>query len=435
MKRLTLLVLCLQAVTAIAQNVFPASGNVGIGTTSPITQFQVNSHRPVIIKSNGTLGVYGSEIGFNTMLNTTITPNEITKFGGTSQNGGANIAVDYSGNMRFQMLTGGSESAYTTTYTPQVTFLNNGNVGIGTTAPGATLHLNTSTSTTLQVQSTSATGYAGLNMVNDSGAPGASLLSYGSTYSGGTYDRANGASLHTTTNSGASAGLSIAARHTSGYITFHSGGPTERMRIAANGNVGIGLGTPQKKVDVFSGYNDFISVGATLGLGQFTGIHFGYLSETHANYRKSALVFERIDQHANGKIHLLNGNTGSASATLADARLTIDQNGNVGIGTVNPDELLSVDGTVHAEEVVVDLLVPGPDYVFDKDYELRSLEQIQSYITANNHLPEVPSAKEMEEKGINLGEMNMLLLKKVEELTLYLIQQQAEIEELKNKIK
>ena len=96
--------------------------------------------------------------------------------------------------------------------------------------------------------------------------------------------------------------------------------------------------------------------------------------------------------------------------------------GNVGIGTTQPDAKLAVSGQVHAQEVKVSVTVPGPDYVFEKDYKLTSLEEIKSYIDQNKHLPEVPSAKEMEKNGIQLGEMNMLLLKKIEELTLYVIE-------------
>lgn len=100
----------------------------------------------------------------------------------------------------------------------------------------------------------------------------------------------------------------------------------------------------------------------------------------------------------------------------------ITTSGNVGIGSLNPNQKLTVNGTIYGKEVKVDLNVPGPDYVFAKDYALPTLEQIRAYIEANGHLPEVPSASEMEQKGINLSEMNMLLLKKVEELTLYLIE-------------
>ena len=112
---------------------------------------------------------------------------------------------------------------------------------------------------------------------------------------------------------------------------------------------------------------------------------------------------------------------------------TVLQNGNIGIGTTAPDAKLAVKGTIHAQEVKVDLNVPGPDYVFEENYNLPSLTEIENYIKQNKHLPEVPSAKEMETNGINLSEMNMLLLKKAEELTLHLINQQKEIELLKNK--
>ncbi len=112
-------------------------------------------------------------------------------------------------------------------------------------------------------------------------------------------------------------------------------------------------------------------------------------------------------------------------------RMKIDASGRVGIGTSSPDQLLTVNGTIHGKEVKVDLSVPGPDYVFEKSYNLLSLGEVKSYIDENKHLPEVPSAKEMEKNGINVSEMNMLLLKKVEEITLYLLDLQEQNRQLK----
>jgi len=105
--------------------------------------------------------------------------------------------------------------------------------------------------------------------------------------------------------------------------------------------------------------------------------------------------------------------------------LAVTGTGNVGIGIANPQEKLAVNGTVHSKKVIVDL-VGWPDYVFKNDYKLMPLAQVKSYIDQNQHLPGLPSDKEVESKGLDVGEMNKLLTKKVEELTLYLIDLKTE---------
>jgi hypothetical protein len=112
--------------------------------------------------------------------------------------------------------------------------------------------------------------------------------------------------------------------------------------------------------------------------------------------------------------------------------------GNVGIGTTSPGSFkLAVEGKIGAREINV-TTAAWSDYVFNEDYKLRSLKEVNQYTKENKHLPEIPSAKEVIENGQNLGEMNALLLKKIEELTLYVIElkkrdeaQQKEIEILK----
>ena len=118
----------------------------------------------------------------------------------------------------------------------------------------------------------------------------------------------------------------------------------------------------------------------------------------------------------------------------------VTKEGKIGIGTKNPDELLSVKGKIHANEVKVDLAVPA-DYVFQKyytgnsslnpSYQFKSLEEIKSYTEQHHHLPDLPSANEIQQTGLSLGEMNNLLLQKIEELTLHLIEQNEEIKKLK----
>ncbi len=105
---------------------------------------------------------------------------------------------------------------------------------------------------------------------------------------------------------------------------------------------------------------------------------------------------------------------------------------NVGIGTSSPAEKLSVNGKILAKEIKV-TTSGWPDYVFMPSHRLPGLNEVSAYIRSNGHLPEIPSAAEAEKEGINLGEMNNKLLKKIEELTLYLIEQDKRIQELEKK--
>ncbi len=120
--------------------------------------------------------------------------------------------------------------------------------------------------------------------------------------------------------------------------------------------------------------------------------------------------------------------------------LRINSEGNVGIGTTNPTAKLTVAGDIRAREIKVEANA-GADFVFAEDYRLRSLPEVEQFITENKHLPDIAPANEMIEKGIDMGEMQIKLLQKIEELTLYVINlkkeneaQQKEIEILKTKV-
>ncbi len=181
------------------------------------------------------------------------------------------------------------------------------------------------------------------------------------------------------------------------------------------GNLGLGTTTPVAKLDVTVASSNFTN---NIKFGDATP---GYLTAGTVG------IF-------------LSNNVGTPVFTVLHT-------GNVGIGQTNPQNKLDVNGTIHSKAVTIDLN-GWSDYVFKKDYQLRPLSEVKDYIDQNQHLPEIPSEQEMIKKGLDVGEMNKLLMKKVEELTLYLIEkdqkekdqeitlkkQQKEIEELRGQM-
>lgn len=107
-------------------------------------------------------------------------------------------------------------------------------------------------------------------------------------------------------------------------------------------------------------------------------------------------------------------------------------NDRVGIGTINPQYKLDVVGTIRAHEIIVENT--GADFVFADDYQLRPLNEVKAFIQENKHLPEIQSAQEMQENGVSVSELQTQLLQKIEELTLYLIQQEETIQELRQEV-
>ncbi len=177
------------------------------------------------------------------------------------------------------------------------------------------------------------------------------------------------------------------------------------------GGVGIGTASPNAKLDIRSGYvlASDASNGSNAAFiqGNSTYAYFGSTSST----LKIAL----------------------GNSTKYDFMVIDPAGGGVGIGTASPDAKLAVKGDIHAQEVRVDLNgTIAPDFVFGETYNLRSLAETEKYIRVNKHLPEIPSAAEMEEHGFELKEMNLKLLQKVEELTLYMIDMNKQMQNLKS---
>lgn len=108
-------------------------------------------------------------------------------------------------------------------------------------------------------------------------------------------------------------------------------------------------------------------------------------------------------------------------------RIRINNNGNVGIGTVSPTHKLSVNGTVKAKRIVVSTS-GWSDFVLQDEYQLMPLSEVEKSIRQNNHLPGIPSEKEVLENGVDVGDMQTKLLQKIEELTLYMIEQDKQVQ-------
>jgi hypothetical protein len=147
--------------------------------------------------------------------------------------------------------------------------------------------------------------------------------------------------------------------------------------------------------------------------------------KTYMINHHSGLTFSAHSEY--GGIRFYNqGYPNAYSATDGAVMVMSITNGKVGIGTRTPDAKLSVQGTIHTQEIKVDMN-GWSDYVFKPAYHLISLTELKAYIDKHQHLPEIPSEKEVAKNGVNLGDMNKLLLKKVEELTLHLIRKDEQL--------
>lgn len=262
-------------------------------------------------------------------------------------------------------------------------------IGIGTTNPGAELHIldNGSGYNWNQLTLQSSNSSAGLTLINNSSTIW-ELQNVANSSSIAFYNRTNG---------------------------FYG------LTITNSGNIGIGTTSPSEKLEVINGN---ISIGS-----QYKKFII------HTQFWNQNSNFVSIAPFNNGNWDFNNGfflfDNGQITKKISQDNIIAF---NINRTTDNHDVFrIYSDGKVYATEINVKLSQNFPDYVFLEDYKLISLKETQDFISKNGHLPGIPSAKEIEENGntINIGEMQILLLKKIEELTLHLIDLKSENDKLK----
>lgn len=363
-------------------NTFPSSGSAGVGTTSPSRQLHVYGAAQAVndgITNSGNTGgtLYLQDTGGSAYNGGTLIFGAYQGFFGGIKGVMTDGTSNTAGDLSFETRNATSD----TKLTSRMTIKANGNVGIGTTSPGLGVGY---VERLLDVEGA---GSAGIS-VRATSTGGREYLWYADT--GGLfqlYDATSGAS---------------------------------RMAINESGNVGIGTSTPAHKLQVYGtgrfgadaqGFVDIYntpSEGGTINLRSTEGVNM-YLENISGYFRlvNSAWTYElfKVDQSGNAYLR-----------------------GNVGIGTNPGTYKLAVLGAIRAQEIVVD--TGWSDYVFDDDYRLASLSEVEAHIKTKKHLPGIPSATEVAERGVSVGEMQSKLLAKIEELTLHQIEQEKKIQAL-----
>ncbi len=330
------------------------------------------------------------------------------------------------------------------------TFTFSQNVGIGTTAPETKLHV---------VEQEDATdGIAGvfINVQNASNTSAPGKLTgirfrtdgvgtpINSRYKGGLLFEKTGSwgvgSLHFATNN----------EGNNASITYSD----VKMTVNSIGNVGIGTTNPDiSKLQILGGTgNLFHATNSTNDLGVSMSVPgssptLGFNVLLNSGYKFMGTGYAGMFQHSSvtGDLNYFTSNaTGSGGNSIGflGSFFTLDAAGRVGLSNSAPKAklhvngnmvigstslepaagyLLSIDGRVICEEARVQISGAWPDYVFNDNYKLRPLEELEKLINEQKHLPNIPAAAEVEKEGIALGDMNKRLIEKVEELTLYII--------------
>ena len=345
-------------------NTFPASGNVGIGTTTPSFPLTVSG------EVNASQGFFTS--GYNNSFNNQggyMMWNLTTDLGETDFIN--NQGLGLGGFRWYNTPRSGSP------LTNLMTLTGSGNLGIGTTSPITNLQ------------------------IDPNGSGGGILIGNSNTSSGGYTSLFMNISSYTS-GSGTIQCISSAGSSYGNLLLNPSGG-----------NVGIGTTSPSENLTITGTVSPVILIKSTNETNSTGGLLIGQTSAP-ISYISSPERDLSIDWGWPNTLILGDTEQGNYGGKI------VIPSAQVGIGTSNPQSLLAVNGTVTATEVKV-TQTGWSDYVFHPGYKLKPLSQVAAYIHKNNHLPDIPSAKQIESKGLNLGDMEKKQMQKIEELTLYQI--------------
>jgi hypothetical protein len=400
--------------------------NVGIGETLP---------------NNGKLTVKATDSAVLLLHNSTGTGTDV-KTGlyfktGTSYSGSlASIGAGFT--HRLGLFTFGG--SFPSSLVERLTVLDGGNVGIGTIAPTTKLEING------QIKITG--GSPGVGQLLESDATGLATwvdksASFLPTGSSGYTLRNNGTSWIATNNlfnNGTNIGLQGNTTPAS-PLSFSSTGGDKINLYQESPNQIYGLGITSGTLQIYTpntgARNIAFGAGSSSNFAQsavLTNAGSFAIQGADAGY----IFKDRTDNTYGGWNWYASGGKASLYRyTSGGNLLSIDAGGNMNLGAVRNavGYKLSVGGKVMAEEMRVNLQADWPDYVFAPNYALKPLPELENFIKANNHLPNIPAAAEMQKSGIAIGEMQTKMMEKIEELSLYIIQQNKTIEELKQQMK